>query len=158
LLSIPEAMFVGNSWPVMLFAISNVTVFAILVASRFVANRSWENETVARHSEASAVRLQADTARLQLEFISAVSHELRNPLTVLCSTSEQLLSGRFAEPSETTDRYRMLVRESDRLRRRVEGLLDFGRMLRPDTIAFASEYIDPAELIGVVAREFQSAD
>jgi hypothetical protein len=68
LMSIPAAVFTGNSMAGVLSLIGNLPPFAILVGSRFVANRSWQNETVARRAEAEAMQTQADSARLQLDF------------------------------------------------------------------------------------------
>jgi signal transduction histidine kinase len=157
LLSIPEAVTARTVWPMVVFVIGNITAFVILIGSRWFANASWVNEIIAMRQQAVAAQRQIDTADSQLEFVSAISHELRNPLTVLCSTSEQLLAGRFADPNTIADRYRMLVRESDRLRRRVEGLVDFGRMLGPDAATYRFEYLDPAELVSTVVREFESS-
>jgi signal transduction histidine kinase len=50
----------------------------------------------------------------------------------------------------------MLVSESERLRRRVEGLLNFGRTLRPGAVEYTCEYLDPVELVDTVVREFES--
>ena len=48
----------------------------------------------------------------------------------------------------------MLVRESRRLRRLVEGLLNFGRM-EAGAIQYRFETIDPAELVRELSNDFQ---
>jgi signal transduction histidine kinase len=65
--------------------------------------------------------------RLQSDFVAAVSHEFRSPLSSLRQISEMLAEDRL--PSETARResYGILARESERLHRLVEDLLDFGR-------------------------------
>lgn len=64
---------------------------------------------------------------MQSDFVAAVSHEFRSPLTSLCHISEMLAGDRFASEDLRRKSYGVLVRDTDRLRRLVEGLLDFGR-------------------------------
>jgi signal transduction histidine kinase len=66
-------------------------------------------------------------ARLQSDFVSAVSHEFRTPLTTLRHMTELLHRGTVAEDRRPRY-YQVLARETERLHRLVEGLLDFGRM------------------------------
>jgi signal transduction histidine kinase len=67
-------------------------------------------------------------ARLQADFVSAVSHEFRTPLTSLRQFTSLL--GEADEPP--TDKRRAFnqaqARATDRLERLVDALLDFGRM------------------------------
>ncbi len=58
----------------------------------------------------------------------AVSHEFRTPLTPIRQLTELLASGRIENPDKASAYYRVLDKESRRLQRLVEGLLDFGRM------------------------------
>ena len=66
--------------------------------------------------------------RLQTEFVSAVSHEFRSPLTSLRHATE-LLSEHDDLPSERRRTfYRAMEHDTRRLQRLVESLLDFSRM------------------------------
>ena len=67
-------------------------------------------------------------ARLQSEFVSAVSHEFRTPLTSLRQLSDMLSKGRVPTEELRQESYDILSRESERLQRLVESLLEFGRM------------------------------
>jgi signal transduction histidine kinase len=67
-------------------------------------------------------------ARLQSDFVAAVSHEFRSPLTTLRSITELLAQNRIADESRRQKSYLFLDRETNRLHRLVEDLLDFGRM------------------------------
>jgi signal transduction histidine kinase len=67
-------------------------------------------------------------ARLQSDFVAAVSHEFRTPLTSLRQATELLEDGRLPELLQTSDLYRTQARAADRLQRLVESLLDFGRI------------------------------
>jgi signal transduction histidine kinase len=75
-----------------------------------------------------AITRELEVARMQSEFVSAVSHEFRTPLASVCHISEMLVDGRVADPGRRSLLYATLHRESERLRRLVEGLLDFARM------------------------------
>ncbi len=67
-------------------------------------------------------------ARLQSDFVSAVSHEFRSPLTTLRTITELLVQNRISDESRRQTSYEFLDRETTRLHRLVEALLDFGRM------------------------------
>lgn len=66
-------------------------------------------------------------ARLQSDFVGAVSHEFRSPLTTLRMITELLSQNRLSE-SRRQQSYVYLERETTRLHRLVEDLLDFGLM------------------------------
>ncbi len=77
---------------------------------------------------ARAVNRELEVARLQSDFVSAVSHEFRTPLASLCQLSEMLTDGRVPSDTRRQEYYEGLRRASERLYRLVETLLDFGRM------------------------------
>jgi signal transduction histidine kinase len=101
-----------------------------------------------------AVSRELAASRLQSDFVAAVSHEFRTPLSSLCLLSETLEANRVATDADRADSYAVLARESQRLRRLVEGLLNFGRM-EAGAMQYRFETVDPAELAGQVVREFQ---
>jgi signal transduction histidine kinase len=72
--------------------------------------------------------LDAKRAQLQSDFVSAVSHEFRSPLTTLRNITELLVEDRIPDEAQRRQSYRYLDRETTRLQRLVEDLLDFGRM------------------------------
>ena len=77
---------------------------------------------------ARAVSRELQVAALQSDFVSAVSHEFRTPLTSLKQFTDLLTSE--DEPSAVERRafHAAQGRATERLRRLVETLLDFGRM------------------------------
>ena len=101
-----------------------------------------------------AVTREMAVSRLQSEFVSSVSHEFRTPLSSLCLLSDLLASGRVAGEADRNEYYGVLVRESRRLRRLVEGLLNFGRM-EAGAMQYRFETIDPAELVRELSSDFQ---
>jgi signal transduction histidine kinase len=74
------------------------------------------------------VNRELHVARLQSDFVAAVSHEFRSPLTTLRTITELLAQDRIPEESRRRQSYQYLDRETTRLHRLVEDLLDFGRM------------------------------
>jgi len=93
-------------------------------------------------------------ARLQSEFVSAVSHEFRTPLTSLRQLSEMLSKGRVPTEDLRQQSYDILARESERLQRLVESLLDFGR-IEARAFRYHYEHLDPVTLVGDLVAEFQ---
>ncbi len=92
--------------------------------------------------------------RLQSEFVAAVSHEFRTPLTSMRQLSEMLFSGRIRREDERQESYALLVQESERLQRLVESLLDFGRMeARAARYHFVS--CEPNALVVSLVADFQ---
>jgi signal transduction histidine kinase len=109
---------------------------------------------VGGYFSARAVSRELDVARVQSDFVAAVSHEFRTPLATMRQVSELLADGRVATDEHRRDYYEALRAESERLSRLVEDLLDFGRM-----DAGAREYrfqsVEPGALVRAVAGEFE---
>jgi signal transduction histidine kinase len=93
-------------------------------------------------------------ARLQSEFVSAVTHEFRTPLTSLRQLSEMLSKGRVPTEELRQQSYDILARESERLQRLVESLLDFGR-IEAHAVQYQLQRLDPRVLVHEVVTEFQ---
>jgi two-component system phosphate regulon sensor histidine kinase PhoR len=72
------------------------------------------------------VRREANLSQLQADFVSKVSHELRTPLTAIRLFAETLQ--RTTDPETSAKCIDMLNNETSRLSRRIERLLDWGRM------------------------------
>jgi len=70
----------------------------------------------------------AGAERLKTEFISSVSHELRTPLTAITGWSEVLLATPASDIGEIHKGAGVILKETSRLSKLVEELLDFTRM------------------------------
>jgi signal transduction histidine kinase len=77
---------------------------------------------------ARAIRREAAVARLQTDFVAAVSHEFRSPLTTVRQLAEMLDSDRLRSDDRRRLYYRVIAGEAARLQRLIETLLDFGRL------------------------------
>ena len=74
-----------------------------------------------------AVNRELTVASLQSEFVAAVSHEFRSPLTAMRHLTEMLEEG-TVEQERLPKYYLALGKETRRLQGMVENLLDFGRI------------------------------
>ena len=65
---------------------------------------------------------------LRRDFVANVSHELRTPVASICSAAETLLCGALEDPKAATSFVGIIERNSQRMRRLVEDLLDLSRI------------------------------
>jgi signal transduction histidine kinase len=103
---------------------------------------------------ARAFSRELAAARLQTDFVAAVSHEFRTPLASLRQLTENLTEGRVTTEERRQSYYRAQTRATGRLHRLVEGLLDFGRM-EAGVLRYRFETLDMNPLVQSIAEEFQ---
>jgi two-component system phosphate regulon sensor histidine kinase PhoR len=96
------------------------------------------------------------TAQLQAEFVSTVSHEFRSPLTAIRQLSEMLALGRVPPDNRRQRYYEALLGETDRLQRLVERLLQFGR-LEAGAASQVRLRVDVRSVVEEVKSEFAEA-
>jgi signal transduction histidine kinase len=92
---------------------------------------------------------------MQSDFVSAVSHEFRSPLTSIRQLSEILALGRVPSEDRRQVYYDTLVRETARLQRLVESLLNFGRM-EARARQYRFEPLETGPIVRRVAAEFET--
>jgi signal transduction histidine kinase len=112
----------------------------LMVGAGYVAARGLAREVAA--------------ARLQSDFVAAVSHEFRTPVASVRQLSELLEDGRVADEGKRREYYARIRRQAGRLQRLVENLLDFGRM-EADAAEYRMERLDTADLVRDVTQEFE---
>jgi signal transduction histidine kinase len=101
-----------------------------------------------------ALRREFALVRMQSDFVSAVSHEFRTPLTSMRLITEALEDDRVPDPVRLRDSYHSLSRATERLHRLVEDLLDFRRM-ESGAIEYRMRSLDAAETVRNVTEEFR---
>ncbi len=81
-------------------------------------------------STARFVSTELAGARMKADFAANVSHELRSPITQIRLKAESLMLGLSDTVEEQQSDYRAIVRESERLSRLVDNVLDFSAIER----------------------------
>lgn len=76
------------------------------------------------------MRRETETARLKSDFVANVSHDLKTPLSVIRMFGETLEMGRVTDETRRQEYYRVITRESERLSRLIDNVLDFSRIER----------------------------
>ncbi len=109
---------------------------------------------VGGHFTARAVTRELAVAQLQSDFVSAVSHEFRTPLTSMRHLTESLDRGIVSDEDRRRQYYAALAHETTRLQRLVESLLNFGRM-EAGALEYRFQGVSLNELVGEVVAEFQ---
>jgi signal transduction histidine kinase len=100
------------------------------------------------------VRKELILARMQNDFVAAVSHEFRTPLTTLRQMTEALDDGRVKTEERRASYYRSLMGATNRLHWLVEDLLDFGRM-QSGALEHRRTQLNARELTEKLVRDFQ---
>ncbi len=67
-------------------------------------------------------------AQLKSDFVANVSHDLKTPLSVIRMFGETLEMGRVPDEARRQEYYRVITRESERLSRLIDNVLDFSRI------------------------------
>jgi signal transduction histidine kinase len=92
-------------------------------------------------------------ARQQSDFVAAVSHEFRTPLTSLRQFTEILIARNLPDDRRNTY-YHAMARQTQRLQRLVEDLLDFGRMER-GAVLYRMEPLPAGDVVRSAVEEFR---
>jgi two-component system, OmpR family, sensor histidine kinase KdpD len=105
--------------------------------------------------QAEKVRLQMETERLRNTLLSAVSHDLRTPLTGITGAASLLVEGNSQLTAEARrDLANSILDESDRLNRLVANLLDMTR-LEAGAIQLQPVLQPLEEVVGVVLSRLE---
>ncbi|MDO5707352.1 MAG: ATP-binding protein [Andreesenia angusta] len=98
------------------------------------------------------------TNNLKNDFISSISHELRTPLTSIKGWSETILTGNFEDKEETSMGLKIIIKETTRLSKMVEELLDFSKMESGRKVLYLEEVnlaTEIEEVINITKRRAQ---
>jgi signal transduction histidine kinase len=74
------------------------------------------------------VRRESEIARLKSDFVANVSHDLKTPLSLIRMFAETLEMDRVPDAQRRREYYAVLTRESERLSRLIDNVLDFSRI------------------------------
>jgi two-component system phosphate regulon sensor histidine kinase PhoR len=96
-----------------------------------------------------AIRRERRLNDLKSEFISNVSHELKTPLSIISMFGEMLANGRTKSPEQAHEYAEIIWRESVRLGRLIDNVLDFAKIERGMDVY---EFAEDVDIVEVVAR------
>jgi signal transduction histidine kinase len=74
------------------------------------------------------VRRESEMARLKSDFVANVSHDLKTPLSLIRMFAETLEMDRVTSDATRQEYYAVITRESERLTRLINNVLDFSRI------------------------------
>jgi signal transduction histidine kinase len=94
-------------------------------------------------------------ARQQSDFVAAVSHEFRTPLTSMRHLLDLLIGRGITDEGRKAHYYNLLAGETERLQRMVETLLSFGRM-DASAHVWKLESLEVTGLVQSVADDFHT--
>lgn len=97
---------------------------------------------------------EMELTRIKTDFVAAVSHEFKNPLTSIRQFSEMLQADRVVSESRRKHYYNILVEESDRLNLMVNNILDYTKMERGKK-TFTFEMFDIGKHIHEIVTQTQ---
>ncbi len=97
---------------------------------------------------------EARLSKLKTDFVSALSHDLRTPLTSIRLFVETLSLGR-ATAEESRECLKLLVRETERLSAMIERVLDWARIESGRKI-YRVRAVPPADLIDAALTAFRT--
>lgn len=147
---VPSAVLVSVGVLILVFgSFTHDYVFGILILS-FAAVVS-----VGSVATLFYVRREASLARLQTEFLSKVSHDLRTPLTSIRMFVETLQLGRGGDPETVQQCLDTIATETDRLTRLIDRLLGFARMEAGRRVYEADDE-SVADIVDVAVEAFEA--
>ncbi|MFN0133752.1 MAG: sensor histidine kinase [Phycisphaerales bacterium] len=114
--------------------VSNATLVTPAVAfgsTQIVLTLTWLAVLGAIIAIALVLRASMELGDRRGRFVSAVTHELRTPLTTFCLYTDMLARGMVREPAAQAEYFQTLQRESGRLTRIVENVLEYARLGTP---------------------------
>ena len=102
-----------------------------------------------------SVNRELEQAHREQNFVAAVTHELRTPLSTIRLHGEMLLEGWISNSDQKQEYYRRIVRETDRLSTLVENVLSKSRM-KEDVVE--PEALDLNDTVSSVRADLANAD
>ena len=151
LLTVRAAPPLSGNDVIFLEAIANV------IASAVARNRMEEQLRVAEREafeERGRTQQAQDALRERDEFISVAAHELRTPLTALQLKLQGLERGLVGDADKKTERLEGAVRQTERLARLIDRLLDVSRIAQ-GRLELSPEELDLSTLVRQVADDFR---
>lgn len=127
----------------------------VIEYSRQLEQKSRELEQTTKELRQVNLRLQ-ELDRLKDEFLSTITHELRTPLTSIRSLSEILHGDPNIPEAQRTQFVGIIVKESERLTRLINQVLDFAKM-EQGRMDWDAEIFDVTEVINNAIQSMEAS-
>jgi signal transduction histidine kinase len=101
------------------------------------------------------VSTQMKVSRKRQDFISAVSHELKTPLTAIQMYGEMLMNSWVTKEEKKQHYYSLIASEADRLSRLIQNVLNLSK-LEKNTWQVNLQFGNPKHLLEEFARKYQN--
>ncbi|HEX7765242.1 MAG TPA: ATP-binding protein [Nitrospira sp.] len=96
----------------------------------------------------------AALAMRQSDFVSAVTHEMKTPLSLITLASDSLASGRCSSPEGTRDYGRLLANEARQLSLLIDNVLCYARLIDEDE-GYSFDLVDLTDVAGESVERFR---
>lgn len=106
----------------------SIPALRVMTPVRVALSLAWIVAIAAIAASGLALRSATELADRRGQFVSAVTHELRTPLTTFCLYSQMLADGMVRDADAQAQYHSTLHRESQRLTRIVESVLEYARL------------------------------
>ncbi|MDD5439301.1 MAG: ATP-binding protein [Candidatus Omnitrophica bacterium] len=103
----------------------------------------------------SNIHNKAQIREMKDDFIASVSHELKTPLAAIKMFTETLNMGRVTDPDKIKEYYLTIIRETDRLTRFINKILDFQKLEKGKKV-FSFESVDIRAIIKNAATIYKN--
>jgi two-component system sensor histidine kinase VicK len=100
-----------------------------------------------------AAQAEMELATRQSEFVTAVTHEMKTPLSSIVLTSDSLAQGRYASEHTVGEYGRIIGAEARQLTRLIDNVLHYARLINASPSA-ALERVDIVELVAESVERF----
>ncbi|TCI51476.1 hypothetical protein EVJ24_12865 [Exiguobacterium sp. SH1S21] len=91
--------------------------------------------------------------QMRKDYVANISHELKSPISSIKALTETLADGMVNSPEKTHHYYRIILRESARLEKLINDLLELSR-LQSGTSVFDRTSVDTGQVVGNAAEPF----
>ncbi len=121
---------------------SGMTLFVMLVVSLVISTLAAKSRQGEKH------RVEAETEKNRSALLSAVSHDLRTPLTAIAGAASSLLEGAATLSAEERNQLSASIyEEAERMNRLVQNLLDMTR-LESRALRLRKDWNSVEEMVG----------
>ena len=132
--------------------------YGLLILATFYAYRQYVKRRAALQQSLAVAGVKAEQAseiaRAKADFFTNVSHELRTPLTLIDGPLRELMARETTTPSQRQRLYQLMERNTTRLRRLVDRLLEVQK-LESGTPELLFEQGDVVAYLRMLAESFQ---